>query len=367
MFIVTILISLLVVAQSGWTVHAMEYTNAKSSLAAAVLPSNADSDHVDEWATHLEYLSMRSRRLQDTPAPTPDPLTPVEAIKEVAQEEAEEIIENAEEQAAEIEAEQIIETAEQQAEEIIEETMETLPTTEGEFESGVSTTSPPNEYEGELESGEWAVTTTVPPVGSQVVVGPRATDPVDPYDPYKYDEENEFVENNSPAPTAIPAGSKDDNYYANEPWGATINTPQPTVPYIPKGGDDPIEIEEQADVADFSDDGVIYHGLGGKVGEFLDGVESPQELERDRNIQIIAGILGALFLVLLLVTAHLVMHYPDGLCAGCCRLTLKCICCFTRTLCLPCRALCCKGSEQTQNRRTHAPMRTPFPSDLELA
>jgi hypothetical protein len=89
-------------------------------------------------------------------------------------------------------------------------------------------------------------------------------------------------------------------------------------------------------------------------------------MEKDKNVQVTVGILMSLFVILLLVTASLVMNYPDGLCAGCCRLTLKVLSCCFRTLCLPCRAICCGGSEQLQGRRTHAPMRSPFPSDLEL-
>jgi len=167
---------------------------------------------------------------------------------------------------------------------------------------------------------------------------------------------------------------EDDEWGENgeDEWGGFSNlgptdkpTPRPTAIYVPKEGD-PLQSEEEPDVKDFNDD-VIYHGLGGKVGAYLDQVESPQEMEYDKNVQITAGILGSLTLVILLVTAHLVMNHPDGLCAGCCRLVLKVICCFTRTLCLPCRAICCKGSEQSSGRRTHQPMRTPFPTDLELS
>lgn len=152
------------------------------------------------------------------------------------------------------------------------------------------------------------------------------------------------------------------------PWGSTATypteppTPKPTSLYVPKESGDPL-LEETVP----AEDEVFYHGLGGKVGSYLDGVESPQEMETDKNLQIVAGTLLASFIVAMLISAHLVMQYPDGLCAGFCRLTLKVICCFARTLCLPCRAICCKGSEQAQNRRSHAPMRTPFPTDLELA
>lgn len=178
-------------------------------------------------------------------------------------------------------------------------------------------------------------------------------------------------------PTTSTISSGDDIY--SDIYSGGMNRPtfptetptlKPTVEYIPRKGDDPLAEETEPDVADFNDDPTFYHGLGdklGKVGEYLDGVASPREMEKDKNVQVVGGILVVMFLLLLLVTAHMVMQYPDGLCAGCCRLTLKCMCCFIRTLCLPCRAICCKGSDQAQGRRTHAPMRTPFPTDLELA
>ena len=81
-------------------------------------------------------------------------------------------------------------------------------------------------------------------------------------------------------------------------------TLKPTVEYIPKEGDDPLTQETEPDVADFNDDGTFYHGLGdklGKVGEYLDGVESPRKMEKDKNVQVVGGILMVVFLVLLLV------------------------------------------------------------------
>lgn len=141
-------------------------------------------------------------------------------------------------------------------------------------------------------------------------------------------------------------------------------TSRPTAAYVPPPNDeDPLAEEEEMEE---EEDHVLYHGLGGTAGAYLNGVESPSEMEKDKNVQVTVGILMSLFVIILLVTASLVMNYPDGLCAGCCRLTLKVLSCCFRTLCLPCRAICCGGSEQSQGRRTHAPMRSPFPSDLEL-
>jgi hypothetical protein len=169
----------------------------------------------------------------------------------------------------------------------------------------------------------------------------------------------------------IEEGAGDDEYMAGDdkngdgiPDEFESMTTRPTAAYIPPPNDeDPLAEEEEMEE---EEDHVLYHGLGGTAGAYLDGVESPLEMEKDKNVQVTVGILISLFVIILLVTASLVMNYPDGLCAGCCRLTLKVLSCCFRTLCLPCRAICCGGSEQLHGRRTHAPMRSPFPSDLEL-
>jgi hypothetical protein len=141
-------------------------------------------------------------------------------------------------------------------------------------------------------------------------------------------------------------------------------TPRPSSAYTPKSDDeDPVSKEGAEDFSNGQKD----DNFQGVVNAYLDGVESPDEMKSDKNVQVVAVSLSVVFLVLLLLTAHLVMEHPDGLCASFCRLILKCLCCVIRVLCLPCRAICCKGSDQTRSRRTHAPMRAPFPSDLELA
>ncbi len=187
-----------------------------------------------------------------------------------------------------------------------------------------------------------------------------------------------------PTPSDAYYVDANDDFYAAEEsvWEETF-TPPPTVIYVPPPTDEDPLIQEEAkesggvsqgassNVGDEgndteNNDNVLYHGLGGTVGTYMDGIESPTEMEKDKNIQIVTGTLLSLFVVALLITAHLVMHHPDGLCAGCCRLALGLIGCAGRTLCLPCRAVCCSGSEQSRNRRSHAPMRTPFPTDLEL-
>jgi hypothetical protein len=143
-------------------------------------------------------------------------------------------------------------------------------------------------------------------------------------------------------------------------------TPRPQAVYIPPGDDEDPVTQEEGQKEDFSN-GKKDDSFQGMINTYLDGVESPDEMKSDKNVQVVAISLVVFFLITLLATAHLVMEHPDGICASFCRLILKCLCCVIRVLCLPCRAICCKGSDQTRSRRTHAPMRAPFPSDLELA
>jgi hypothetical protein len=204
-------------------------------------------------------------------------------------------------------------------------------------------------------------------------------------DDYYYEQQQGSFE---PTPSTMyynGNNGNDDLYGVVETIWEELHTPSPTVVYVPPPSEkDPLSKEgaEEVEGADEGvgdgdegddsnnnngDDNVLYHGLGGNVGTYMDSIESPTEMEHDKNVQIVTATLLSIFIVTLLITAHLVMHHPDGLCAGCCRLALRFIGCVSRTLCLPCRAVCCSGgSEQSRSRRSHAPMRTPFPTDLEL-
>eukprot|EP00569_Conticribra_weissflogii_P004113 CAMPEP_0171328842 /NCGR_PEP_ID=MMETSP0878-20121228/878_1 /TAXON_ID=67004 /ORGANISM="Thalassiosira weissflogii, Strain CCMP1336" /LENGTH=447 /DNA_ID=CAMNT_0011828723 /DNA_START=13 /DNA_END=1356 /DNA_ORIENTATION=+ len=196
-----------------------------------------------------------------------------------------------------------------------------------------------------------------------------------------FDDENTSVptanpvynwgDNNAGTPTLFPTLMDDDNFgdsgfdYWNKKYPTVNPTPRPTVQYVPLTDDPLTEEEGEVPVGEFNDD--KFGGIKGKIDTYMEGVESPEAMEKDKNVQVVAGVLVAVFVVLWLVTAHQVMENPDGLCAGFCRLILKLICCIIRVLCLPCRYLCCKGSDQTRSRRTHSPMRSEFPTDLELA
>ncbi|EJK52049.1 hypothetical protein THAOC_28721 [Thalassiosira oceanica] len=137
------------------------------------------------------------------------------------------------------------------------------------------------------------------------------------------DEMNLYPEDEPGYPEDEPGPGED----VEEKWGLENEwplgptdkpTPRPTVLYVPYDYDESPEEGTAVEAGDAGDE-VFYHGLEpqiGPVGKYLDGVGSPEEIEEDKNVQVVGGVLLALFLVLVLVTAHSVMNNPDGLCAG---------------------------------------------------
>lgn len=394
MFLLTILISFGVVAQSGWTAYAIE--NPQTGVNAAGITANANEGRSNKDPPRpLELLSPELssflRRLQKDET-SEELLTEsveelVKAVEELEEDPVQELVNNPGNPSVDELAKAVEELEKESV--LVNEPEGAIETTYPEDNTpSPSSQGTPDELSeagggGTDDEGEplvFDITNSPTPGVETPVPSPAPTfgGGADGYvedtpvpTPGDWNESNgQWYEDETPSPTY------NDNNGGNDwDWGEA-STPKPTVEYIPKDEvEDPLIEELEPDTKDFNKDDVFYHGLGDKlggkvgqqVGKYLDGVESPQEMEKDKNIQVIAGILVGSFMVMMLVTAHLVMQYPDGLCAGCCRLTNKIICCFTRTLCLPCRAICCKGSEQSQGRRTHAPMRTPFPTDLELA
>lgn len=145
-----------------------------------------------------------------------------------------------------------------------------------------------------------------------------------------FDDENTSVpttnpvynwgENNAGTPTLFPTLTDDDNFgdsgfdYWNKKYPTVNPTPRPTVEYVPRTDDPLTEEEGEVPVGEFDDD--KFGGIKGKIDTYMQGVESPEDMEKDKNVQVVAGVLVAVFVVLWLVTAHQVMENPDGLCAG---------------------------------------------------
>lgn len=109
--------------------------------------------------------------------------------------------------------------------------------------------------------------------------------------------------------------------FEGEEWSQEKNddptyqpTPRPTHQAYESPSDDLVE-ESYTTAAEFNDDLKNAETKKEKVKTFLGGVESPEEMEQDKNVQVVAGVLTTVFLVLWLITAHQTMENPDGLCA----------------------------------------------------
>jgi hypothetical protein len=86
-------------------------------------------------------------------------------------------------------------------------------------------------------------------------------------------------------------------------------SPRPTYEYI--SSTDDMLVKNEIDPTSFDDALTVQ----GKVQNYLEGVESAEEMEKDVNVQVVAGALTGVFLVLWLITAWQTMENPDGLCA----------------------------------------------------
>ena len=113
------------------------------------------------------------------------------------------------------------------------------------------------------------------------------------------------------------AWSEDDEEFEEweEEMGFTTNT-EPTYPPTPRPtlayespSDDILQVET---IAEFDDE---ITNVGEKVKEYMEGVESFEDMTKDSNVQVVAGVLSGIFLVLMMITAWQVMENPDGLCA----------------------------------------------------
>lgn len=146
-------------------------------------------------------------------------------------------------------------------------------------------------------------------------------------DDYVGDESYWEGDDETPADDEADSFYEEDDFGGDESWspwdekndGPTYQpTPRPThEAYVPST-DDILE-ETSTTAAEFDDDlkntEAKIEKAEEKVKAYLDGVESPTEMESDKNVQVVAGVLTTVFLALWLLTAHQTMENPDGLCA----------------------------------------------------
>lgn len=98
-----------------------------------------------------------------------------------------------------------------------------------------------------------------------------------------------------------------------------------------------------------------------------DEQERLKELANDRTAEVMAGILAFLGICGMLFTAYQLFESPDGLCASCCRLSLKVATFFLKIMCLPCRMCFGRYTGYTgSDPRNRTVFVEEYTNDLEL-
>lgn len=152
-------------------------------------------------------------------------------------------------------------------------------------------------------------------------------------------------------PTSAPTVDPDDFSYSNSnsnptpntssssnPWDKSPEKVKPA-PYDPPAGSDPFDEAKDEEVEDEWEEKTVV-----EIAE-----EDFDEAIHDKYVPIVAGIMGGIGLLLMIVVAQQMVENPDGLFAKICRCSVACF----RCLCWPCRMLFCCGGSRAKARRTH--------------
>lgn len=95
--------------------------------------------------------------------------------------------------------------------------------------------------------------------------------------------------------------------------------------------------------------------------------EKLKQLANDRTAEVVASIIAFLGISGMLFTAYQFLENPDGLCASCCRLSLKVVSFLLKLLCLPCRICFGRYSGYTgSDPRNRTVFVEEYTNDLEL-
>eukprot|EP01083_Nonionella_stella_P237329 832681_1 len=95
-----------------------------------------------------------------------------------------------------------------------------------------------------------------------------------------------------------------------------------------------------------------------------------RDIATNNTADVMAGVIAFLGIVGMLITAWQLFENPDGLCASCCRLSLKVSAFLLKIMCLPCKLCCGRYSGYTtsdpKNRTVFLEKAEEYTNDLEL-
>ena len=99
-----------------------------------------------------------------------------------------------------------------------------------------------------------------------------------------------------------------------------------------------------------------------------DEEEQVIQIVQNQTAEILAGILAFSGLMGMILTAYMILNYPDGICTSCCQLAIRCIQLIRTLFCLPCDLIRYRGytSSEAADRSMFLEKAVEHTSDLEL-
>ena len=173
----------------------------------------------------------------------------------------------------------------------------------------------------------------------------------------------------TPDPTSAP---KTDEYYYGGEDGEDGETFEPTTSPVPEdngddGGNGPRFTSSPTPGATYR----YRKTLAPTTEAFRDKVKDEemriQQLANDRTAEALAFLIAFFGIVGMLLTAYFLFEYPDGLCASCCRLSLRFSSFLLKIFLLPCRLCCGKYAGYTpSDPKNRTLFVEEYTNDLEL-
>lgn len=99
-----------------------------------------------------------------------------------------------------------------------------------------------------------------------------------------------------------------------------------------------------------------------------DEEEQVIQIVQNQTAEVLAGILAFSGLMGMILTAYMILNYPDGICTSCCQLAIRCIQLIRKIFCLPCDLVRYRGytSSEAADRSMFLEKAVEHTSDLEL-
>ena len=108
------------------------------------------------------------------------------------------------------------------------------------------------------------------------------------------------------------------------------------------------------------------------VEDWHDKIKNEEEevvqIVQNQTAEILAGIIAFSGLMGMILTAYMILNYPDGICTSCCQLAIRLIQLIRKLVCLPCDLIRYRGytSSEAADRSMFLERAVEHTSDLEL-